>query len=430
MRVLILIDEITIPFLKDGMAPTAPYSHDKNLFQFAHESLRRGFRVFLTAAQLEATRRPYYEIEQVYPLWKQKGEPVGYVDVAPDIVVSVFPEALNIRHVFPHPKIVAINAAMHWVESPERFPAQYVFDLITATRYNIDFMITQNERMKEILSTMLNFLAKWPYNDRILVSPLGIVDEEVRAVPDREAIRRKMGLKPGEIAIINSGGVWRWTDFNNFFDAFGQFSSSHRSRLKFFVMGVKQPMNYDHEAYTDAFERLVQKYSHLLGDKIFIMNDWDEASRLVKDYTYAADIGLNVNLPSLENWQSYRLRFLDYMNFGMPAINTFGDVMSEACPDALFLAQAGKVESYVDILSTINSKPGLVRTKAEAMKKVARQFDSQLTYGKAIDTIVATPRRLAGDDGAWGESVLDYANTRITADTRANFKNKILSLIQ
>lgn len=430
MRVLILIDEITIPFLKNGEAPTAPYSHDKNLFQFAHESLRRGFEVILTAAQLPPTTRPYYQVEAVYPQWKQSARTLSYAEAAPDIVVSVFPEALNIRQHFPHPKIVAINAAVHWVEAPERFPPQYVYDLLTATRYNVDFMITQNDRMKELLATVLELLCKWPYKDRILVSPLGIVEEEIRALPNRDEIRHRMGVRQDEIAIINSGGVWRWTDFNVFFDAFGEFCADNpASKLKLFVMGVKQSMNYDHEEYTDQFEELVLKHRKFIGDKIRIINDWDAASKIVRDYTFGSDVGLNVSSPSLENWQSYRLRFLDYMYFGMPAINTIGDTMSERHPEALFLAQAGKKESYKAILRQINTSPVTVRKKSAEMRKIARSFDSKLTYGAAIDKIVSTPRRAPNDDGAWGASLLDYANHINRNQTLGEFKSKILNLI-
>lgn len=430
MRVLILIDEITIPFLKNGEPPTAPYSHDKNLFQFAHESLRRGFKVILTAAQLPPTTRPYYEVEAVYPHWKQKAEALSYGEAAPDIVVSVFPEALNIRQYFPHPKIVAINAAVHWVEAPERFPPQYVYDLLTATRYNVDFMITQNDRMKELLSTVSQLLCKWPYKDRIIVSPLGIVEEEIRSIPDRAGIRDRMGLKPDEIAIINSGGVWRWTDFNVFFDAFGEFcAESPRAKLKLFIMGVKQSMNFDHEEYTDEFERLVLKHRKFIGDKIRIINDWDTASKLVREYTFGADVGLNVSSPSLENWQSYRLRFLDYMYFGMPAINTNGDTISERHPEALFLAEAGKKDSYKATLRQICNSPATVKKKSVEMKKIAKAFDSKLTYGAAIDKIVATPRRPQNDDAGWGLSLLDYANNMNRRLVLSEFKDKILNLI-
>ncbi len=421
LRVLLLIDEITLPYLIDGQPPAAPFSHDKNLFQFAHEALRRGWTVMVSAAQPDARTRPTWEVRQVYPIWQQDRTPIDYADVKPHIVAAVFPEALNIRAHFPHPKIVAIHAAIHFVEDPQRFKAQYVFDLITAVRYNIDFILTQNARMAEILHVFYNLMAKWPYQDRIIVAPLGIVEEERRVRPDVAAVRVDMGLSPGETAIINSGGVWRWTDFNSFLEAFGEHAQgSPGSALRLFVMGLLQPTNIDHGTYVEQTEALLWRFRELMGSRITVYNHWDDAARRVRAYTASSGIGLNVNKPSLENWQSYRLRFLDYMAAGVPVINTRGDLLSETGGGAhAFLVDAGDVRSYRAVLDAIAAEPGLVAERAAGMRALARDFDSRNTYGAALDQIARTPRRPAGDDAQWGDCVLDYAGNHIRAEYRA-----------
>jgi hypothetical protein len=429
MRILILIDGDTIAQLKSGSPPTAPYSHDKNLFQFGHESLRYGYEVFVSDVQASAQSRLYYRVHQIYPLWTWDGMGIGFQQIRPDIVVSVFPEALNVRQVFPDAKIVAIHAATQWIEVPERFPAQYTYDLITAIRYNIDFMITQNERMKEILETMYMFLAKWPYKDRILVAPLGIVQEERKSLPDRASVRKTMGLSDRDIGIINSGGIWRWTDFNNFFEAFCSVARKRNTRLKLFIMGVKQSSNLDHEDYIDEFEEKVYRNRDLIGDRIVLFRDWNEASKIVKEYTFGADVGLNVNKSTLENWQSYRLRFLDYLYFGMPAINTYGDVVSERYPDAVYLNKPGDVEGYKNILKHINGHPSSVRLKGRRMEEIARDYDSKNTYGLAVKHIIKTPRRNIDDSAGWGDTVLDYASIQISKAIRDKFKNSVIDLI-
>ncbi len=420
-RVLLLIDQITLPYLADGQPPQAPFSHDKNLFQFAHEALRRGWTVILSAAQLDATTRPSWVVRQVYPTWQQDREPLAYPEVRPHIVAAVFPEALNIRAQFPHPKIVAIHAAIHFVESPERFPAQYVFDLITAVRYNIDFILTQNARMAEILHVFYNLMAKWPYPERILVSPLGIVEEERRVTPDVAATRAEMGLRDGELAIINAGGVWRWTDFNTFLEAFGDHCEAMpQSTLRLFVMGLLQPTNIDHGPYIEKTEALLYRFRDLLGDRITVYNHWDDAARRVRAYTASSDLGLNVNKPSLENWQSYRLRFLDYLAAGVPVINTRGDLSSEAAEGAhAFVVDAGDVRSYRAVLDGVAGNPALVAERAATMRSLAREFDSRNTYGAALDQIARTPRRPGGDHAHWGDCVLDYAGHHIRAEYRA-----------
>ncbi len=420
LRVLLLIDQITLPYLIDGEPPAAPFSHDKNLFQFAHEALRLGWTVLLSAAQPDAITRPTWEVRQVYPTWEQDRTPIAYPEIRPHIVAAVFPEALNIRAQFPHPKIVAIHAAIHFVEDPQRFKAQYVFDLITAVRYNIDFILTQNVRMAEILHVFYNLMAKWPYRDRIIVAPLGIVEEERRVRPDIAAVRAEMGLAPDEISIINSGGVWRWTDFNSFLEAFGEHGEAMPdSKLRLFVMGLLQPTNIDHGPYIEHTEALLWRFRDQLGGRINVYNHWDDAARRVRAYTASSGIGLNVNQPSLENWQSYRLRFLDYLAAGVPVINTRGDSLSEAAGGAhAFLVDAGDVRSYRAVLDGIATRPELVAERAAAMRALARDFDSRNTYGAALEQIARTPRRAAGDDAHWGDCVLDYAGRHIRADTR------------
>ncbi|WP_164975653.1 hypothetical protein [Sphingobium fluviale] len=413
MRILILMDNATLAQLVSGQPPIAGFSHDKNLFQFAHESLRKGYELFICSIQDDKRTTQYNRIYSVYPFWDARPDGTDYGTVCPDIVVGVFLEAMNVRTVFPHAKIVAIQAAIHWSESPETFGAEYLFDTITAIRYNVDFLITQNERMKNLLDVFFKFVAKTSIADRIIVAPLGIVEEERREVVDRQQIRRQMGLADGEIAIVNSGGVWSWTDFNCFISAFCRHCDARASKLKIFIMGFQQPENDFHTAYIAQTKKIISQHSHLIGRNIVIEDEWYRASKVVKQYTAAADVGLNVNLPTLENWQSYRLRFLDYLYFGIPAINTAGDqVADEVCPEALFVVKPGNEQSYLNVLSTIESDPKALATRAAAMHKLARSYDSRATYGVAIDHIVASPRRPEQDFAAWPETVLDFATRR------------------
>jgi glycosyltransferase involved in cell wall biosynthesis len=431
-RVLVLIDSITLPHLRTGEPPFAPFSHDKNLFQFAHESIRRGQKVYIASVQDDPYSRPYWEVTSVYPNWTQEIDPVDYANVRPDIIVAVFPEALNIRRAFPFPKIVAIHAAIHWVESPEIFEARYVFDLITAIRHNVDFIVTQNERMKDLLAMFYGFVARWRDADRILVAPLGIVPEEQRDGIDRAESRKKMGLKKNEIGIINSGGAWRWTDFNTFLEAFGATASADGGTpFKLFIMGLHQPQNKDHATYIEQTERILLKYREQVGRSIILETNWNGAGALAKQFTAGADLGLNVNQDSLENWQSYRLRFLDYMYFGVPVINTRGDTMADVlAQDAVFCASAGDVGAYRTILNDIRRNPGILENKAAAMRKLATKFDSRRTYGAVVEHIAATPRRSAGDLGHHGPCVLDYAEGRIRSEMGTRMENKVRRLAE
>ncbi len=419
-RVLMLLDAQGMKRLVAGQPPITPFSHDKNLFQFAHEALRRGWTVMASVAQADAATRPAWTVRQIYPTWEQDEAAVAHDQVAADIVVAVFPEALNIRAHYPDAKIVAIHAAVHWLENPSMRPAQYVFDLITAVRYNIDFMVTQNVRMADILQTTYSLLARWPYPERIIVAPLGIVAEERRAHPDAAAMRAEMGLGAHDLAIINAGGTWRWTDFNTFLEAFATHAeAAPQSRLRLFVMGLLQATNLDHGEYVAETEALLWRFRTQLGTRITVYNHWDDAAQRVHAFTACSNVGLNVNQPSLENWQSYRLRFLDYMAAGIPVISTRGDLMSEAEGGRhAFLVDAGDLRAYRETLDAIAAEPALVAEKAEAMRALAREYDSRNTYGEALDRIERMPRRPRDDHGAWGDCVLDYAARHMRQENR------------
>lgn len=409
VTVLVLLDENQFPLLKQGEPPVLKYSHDKNVFQFAHEALRQGHRVYMTPLQAPHQTRPNIEVLSAYPVWRS-GRTVETAEVDPDIVVSVFTDALGVRGVFPRAKIVGIIPALHWIEDPGLFNATYLYNLITAARYHIDFFVTQNERMKQILFFMMYLLARFPYEDRILVAPQGIVGEVRKNVPERSKLRFELGLKDDDVAIINSGGIWKWTDFNTFFEAYCEFTQERPDhRFKLFIMGISQENNLSHKEYTDQFRVLLEHHRSKLGDKLVLFEDWQEAGTLVQAYTSMADIGLNVSQDTLEAWQSYRMRFLDYLYFGIPAINTRGDELSVKHPNVLFLAEPGKKESYKAILREISETPEVLRQKSKAMKELAERYDSQATYGRLIQQLLMLPRRTSGDYTDWDSCIIDHA---------------------
>ena len=418
MRILILMD-LQAATLADGQPPFVAYSHDKNLLQFAHEALRKNLVVLIGPIGGDPVSHTYWRARQVYPTLQRDSDALAFQDVRPDIVVGVFPDQLNIRRYFPHPKIVGIHAAIHWIESPERFSADYVLNLLRAVRYDIDFIVTQNPRMAEILTIVYEFFVRWPYRNRVLVAPLGIVDEESRAVVDRKTVRQEMALADDEVAIINAGGVWRWTDVNTFLRAFGRFSERGPSRLKCYLMGIIQPNNKDHYEYVAETFRILERYRDLVGDRITVYRDWNAAGGHVANFTAASDIGLNVNQSSLENWQSYRIRFLEYMMRGLPVIATGGDLMSgvQGARHA-FIAEPGNQDSYEAILNIVNSNPEVLEEKAAAMRQLSEEFNSRNTYGRVIDHILRTPRREDGDHEAWGPSILELAQQQAIGQIR------------
>ena len=135
---------------------------------------------------------------------------------------------------------------------------------------------------------------------------------------------------------------------------------------------------------------------------------------MVATATAAADVGLNVNQPGLEAWQSFRLRLLDYMAAGLPVLQTRGDLLAEGAH--AFLVRPRDVADHRRALDTIAADPSALAPKAAAMRALAETFDSRATYGAALDRIARTPRRTDGDHAAWGDCVLDYASAHVRAE--------------
>ena len=424
VRVLLLLDAATLDSLAAGAPPASVYSHDQNLFQFGHESLRRGWRVAVAPVQADAGTRWVRTVRAVYPYWEFDGEGDTAAAWAPEMVVAVHTEALNLRRHHPDAKLVAIQAAVHWVESPQNFGGQHVFDLATSVRYNIDFVLTQNARMAELLGVLFMLLARWPHGERIMVAPLGLVAEARRDVPTREVARREMRLGPDAVAIVNAGGTWRWTDFATTLQAFGEHcEAAPDSPLRLFAMGLTQPGNTGHAAYVGEVETLLYRFRALLGTHLFVQNHWAEASRMVSTATAAADIGLNVNQAGLEAWQSFRLRLLDYMAAGLPVLQTRGDLLTEAGCEHALLVRPGDVGDHRRALDMIVADRTVLEPRAAAMRALAATFDSRATYGAALDRIARTPRRADGDHAAWGDCVLDYAAAHVRAELAGRLRD-------
>ena len=134
-------------------------------------SLRKGYQVFLAIIQRPIDGRIYHEVLSVFPQWRQSEQSIVHDDVKPNIVISVYLEAMNIKHFYPAAKLVAVIPAVHWLETPDLFDARYLFDTITAVRYNVDFFITQIERMKRVIDAFFRFPARATLTDKVLGCP-------------------------------------------------------------------------------------------------------------------------------------------------------------------------------------------------------------------------------------------------------------------
>lgn len=393
--VVLIFDQPWLSYLVDGKPPLAAYSHDQSLFQFGHECLRKGFAVYIDSSRETEKAGKRLRINQFYPVLRIEAvAPPSSGEVEPDLVVCVYPQSLSLRALYPGSKIVGIVPAMNFLEHPEKPTAGWVYGFFESARSQIDYYITNNERMAELLRCLLRFCAQVDVRNRILIAPPGIVPEQRRDIPPLATVRAEMGLGPGEVAFINSGGAWSWTDYDTFLRAFCRVVRGGLAHIKFFMMGLKQPENPDHGKSVAAVLATIEDNADLVGSNLVLFRDWYEAADKAYRFTCAADIGVNVSRDTPENWQSYRLRFLDYMKAGIPVIHTTGDYLSShEAAATVYPVTAGDVASYEAAIRLAATDAALRARKAEAMKQCAKAFDSRNTYGRVIDRLMSLPPR-------------------------------------
>jgi len=411
--VLLFNEEKAFSGLIDGRPPIFAYSHNMHLMQFGHESLRKGFNVYMGLYCMAAEESKLVKVLQFYPVLKTKTLPnLSLERIKPALVVVLEPIALETGRLYPKAKFVSIIAAARFVEGPELISPGWIYGYAMLARYHADFFLIQNVRQAELTSCFFRSVAQVDMRARTLVCPLGIVEEQRRSMPPRAVTRAEMKLKPGDIAIINAGGPWSWTDHNTFLRAFCNVVHSGISNIKFYVMGLKQFGNNDHEHYLKETKAIITTNTDLVGRNLIVYQDWEKASTKVHRFTHAADIGINVNKDGIENWQSYRVRFLEYMQAGIPVINTEGDYLStHEAADAVYMAQTGNVKSYEAAIRLAVTDHALRAQKTEAMKRCAEKFDSRNTYGRVIDRLLVLPRRNFKDPKAtFGPSLFDISS--------------------
>lgn len=393
--VVLIFDQPWVSYLIDGKAPLAAYSHDQSLFQFGHESLRKGFTVYIDSSRETEKAGTRLRVRQFYPILQiETVTQSSKAEVKPDLVVCVYPQSLSLRKLYPEAKIIGIVPAMNFLEHPEKPSAGWIYGFFESARSQIDYYITPNERMAEILRCLLRFCAQVDMRDRILIAPPGIVPEQRRDIPPLATVRAEMGLGPHEVAFINSGGAWSWTDYATFLSAFCNVVRSGQTNIKFFMMGFKQPENPDHKESVDRVLSIIEDNADLVGLNLLPFKDWYEAADKAYRFTCAADIGVNVSKDTVENWQSYRLRFLEYMKAGIPVVHTTGDYLSShGAADAVYPVKAGDIASYEAAIRIAATDAALRAQKAAAMKKCAQTFDSRQAYGQVIARLVTLPKR-------------------------------------
>ncbi len=375
--------------LEDGKPYYCQFSHIRNVMLGAHEALRAGWKVYLKSQKSGA----YREFTQIFPI-VHCGPELNFFDenFQPKNIFSVYDAQDLIVHK-PHKptaKGIVIISANHWLEEMDKinFGVADLFRL--AFSQYVDYVVTQNQRMKEVLLAIVSFVTKWYFPERILVATNGYAPEEIAAEKvkyDRATIRQQMGLTDNNIALINSGGVCPWNDYFTFLKGLVAAIKMGATRVRVFQMGIRNPVIIAHEAFENSIRQFYIENFDVLYPYLDIL-DWDEASAALPAYNYGADMGINVNPDSLENYQSHRVRIVDYVKTGLPIFTTEGEYQTNyGAKYASVRVQAGNVDEYRDALLAIDNGSIDLQQLAAEMQKFRLSYASDIQWQPVLETI-------------------------------------------
>lgn len=382
--------------LVNGEPPYSTLSENTHLFVIAQEALRLGWNVFFKMRGYDEC----IKIDRLFPV-VQYETGCSYDDdtFQPDIMFCVnFPQILSeCRHQKPNSMGVLILNAHFWLESPENFELGLVEHWRRGLANDVDFVLTQNSRMADLGYNLFNMIAKWSWRDRFMLAPNTYTPEalhEENSRFSRAEVRQEMELKDDDIAIINSGGPWTWTDHQTFMQAFAKAVHGGATKLRYFQMGLRQPHNEAQKPAENTMRLFMMQNMDLIeSGHMVIEEDWQAASKMLPRYNYGADLGLNVSKESTENYQAHRVRFIDYTKANLPVLQTvgayYGDIPAR---NAVIPVMSGDIDSYVDALMRINNGQVDLTQKRAAMHEFAESIVSSKVIPESLHKMMQMGR--------------------------------------
>jgi glycosyltransferase involved in cell wall biosynthesis len=409
------------------------------MLQLGHAAIRKGHQVFVCDSK-GIWGGNCRELVEIYPYILLRHKETSLHELSPDFVVSVHPQLLRYGAAPETAVKVAIHPALYFIEMPYTYTPKQTADLFWSIQYDADFVIVQNERMREFLGAVYEWIVGWKSPDRILVSPLGVFPDLATQGDGRQEAREAFGLAENDIAIINAGGVWHWTDFENFLLGFIAACRSGRSDLKLILSGLRQAENTDHE---DTISRVYQifednadlvvrahdiaKSASARDGSIFVEMDWTAGSRNLPFFLRASDVGLSVSKDSLENWQSHRVRLLDYAQYGLPVIATVGDSFADFWGEGcVFRVAERSPKAYEDVLCGHSFGQRNIQQMRELAKDLPLRVNADYDWSRTIDRLIEGGKR---DHSSDVPSVIEFCRNKMRHQISERASRLISSMI-
>lgn len=319
MNFLFLFEPSSVEAFLDGR-DKPNYSHDLNLMQLAQGALLNDANVFIASY---SDQDYLYISNQYWPLTQL--QPAHSVSIKFDFVISANHLAFkNRKRGFS--KNVLVQAAVHSIESPQMYFPAGIATYINVVQNAIDFQITQNSRMKDLIHTMNQLLSGFNDANRILISQLSPrVNQKKYTEFEKNTLRERFNIPKDAKVIINAGGAWKWTQFNEFLLAFNKcFEINLNCSLFFIQPALSQKQNSEHDRYHIETKQILNSLPLSVRSRIYIGDNWQLTSKKLDEFLSISDYGLNLNLDSLEQWQSFRVRTIEYLSFDLPLISSKG----------------------------------------------------------------------------------------------------------
>jgi hypothetical protein len=395
---LILVEPTSMTaFLRGTQFPT--YSHDLNLLQLAEAAIKLGNNVRIGAYD---SQKSQYDLISAWPATNIN--PVK-LDLnksdSPTFVISANHLAFtNFHREIKGTKNVLVQAAIHIFEQPNLFYPNGTASFINTFRNVVDFVITQNERMSDLLFSFLALTNGFRDRDRILISKLTprTLNAAHFSPTKKQMIREELGITEDSLVILNAGGTWKWTQFNLFLKAFVKVQGEAPGNKLFLIQpALTQSENSEHYQYNQETFQILDSLNDSQRSRIYVGNSWKDAGEKMEDFLTISDYGLNINQDSLEHWQSYRVRTLEYISAGLPVIQSRGSFWDDHASQEAFIMTGhsqSEFESTLRNIVTLDSQdPRIFDRRSRAIRKIQSDLSLESQAIRVINELINHPGR-------------------------------------